>query len=275
MQDVNENHAPTITTINVNGGSTQIDSVGYTDGQSNYLTNPLATDQDAGQTLTWSIVGGADADKFTISSGSGDGLAQIFWVTPPDFDPQREVTIDGGGRPYNNYHVTIQVDDGNGGIDTQDITVGVAQNPWFTSFDGATGPISVDVNENTTTVATVTAQDNLGSFSYAIDPNVGDADKFTVDQNGVVSFITAPDFENPTDAGTPGQGGQDGVYDVAVLAIDNGGGGGAPGSTSSQALRVFVQDVNETMPRRLPLSTSTGDQPRLIPLVIRMANQIT
>ena len=181
-------------------------------------------------------MGGADADKFTISSGSGDGLAQIFWVTPRDFDPQREVTIDGGGRPYNNYHVTIQVDDGNGGIDTQDITIGVAQNPWFTSFDGATGPISVDVNENTTTVATVTAQDNLGSFSYAIDPNVGDADKFTVDQNGVVSFITAPDFENPTDAGTPGQGGQDGVYDVAVLAIDNGGGGGAPGSTSSQPL---------------------------------------
>ena len=155
VNDVLENHAPTITTINVNGGSTQIDSVGYTDGQSNYLTNPLATDQDAGQTLTWSIVGGADADKFTISSGSGDGLAQIFWVTPPDFDPQREVTIDGGGRPYNNYHVTIQVDDGNGGIDTQDITVGVAQDPWFTSFDGATGPVSVDVNENTTTVATV------------------------------------------------------------------------------------------------------------------------
>ena len=90
MQDVNENHAPTITTINVNGGSTQIDSVGYTDGQSNYLTNPLATDQDAGQTLTWSIVGGADADKFTISSGSGDGLAQIFWVTPRDLIPNEK-----------------------------------------------------------------------------------------------------------------------------------------------------------------------------------------
>ena len=102
------------------------------------------------------------------------------------------------------------------------------------------------MDENTTAVTTVTAVDNLGPFSFSIDPNVGDASKFTVDQNGVVSFINAPNFEGPDDVGTPGEGGQDGVYDVAVIATDNSGRG--PASSSSQALRIFVQDVNEGSP---------------------------
>ena len=173
-----------------------------------------------------------------------NGTAAFNWVTPPDFDPQRPVFADGGGRQYNTYNVTIQVDDGNGGIDTQDVTVSVGQNPWFPGVFVDSEPTAVNVDENTTAVTTVTAVDNLGPFTYSIDPNVGDASKFTVDQNGVVSFITAPNFEGPDDVGTPGEGGQDGVYDVAVIATDNGA-SRPRRSSASQALRIFVQDVNE------------------------------
>ena len=46
MQDVNE--APVIQTINLGGGGTQLDSVGYTDGQTNWISDPYATDPDSG-----------------------------------------------------------------------------------------------------------------------------------------------------------------------------------------------------------------------------------
>ena len=179
-------------------------------------------------------------------------------MTPPDFDPSQGIP-DGNGRQYNNYNVTLQVDDGNGGIDTQPVTVSVYQNPWFPFVYGDSEPVAIDVNENTTAVTTVAAQDTLSSFTYSIDPNVGDADKFTVDQNGVVSFINAPDYETPTDVGTPGEGGQDGVYDVAVLATDDLGG------VASQTLRVFVQDVNEApVATEVDLGSIGEDGSRLI-----------
>jgi Ca2+-binding RTX toxin-like protein len=74
-----------------------------------------ATDPDAGQTLSYSIVGGADASKFTINASSG----ALAFVTTPNF----EAPADAGAN--NVYDVTVQISDGNGGIDTQAIAVAV------------------------------------------------------------------------------------------------------------------------------------------------------
>ena len=75
-----------------------------------------ATDPDVGQTLSYSIIGGADASKFTIGSTTG----ALSFVTAPNF----ELPTDAGGN--NVYDVTVQVSDGHGGIDTQAIAVTVA-----------------------------------------------------------------------------------------------------------------------------------------------------
>lgn len=51
----------------------------------------------------------------------------------------------------------------------------------------------------------------------------------------MLSFITAPDFENPADAG------HNNIYEVTVRAADSSGG------TDTQAIAVTVTDVNETI----------------------------
>jgi VCBS repeat-containing protein len=179
-----------------------------------------ATDPDAGATLTYSIVGGADAAKFTINGGTG----ALSFVSAPDF----ENPTDAGGD--NVYDVTVQASDGSL-TNTQAIAVTVTnvnEAPAITSGAAASVP------ENTTAVMSVTATDpDAGTtLTYSI---VGGADaaKFTIDSNtGALSFVSAPDFENPTDVGG------DNVYDVTVQASDG-------SLTSSQAIAVTVTNVNE------------------------------
>ena len=104
------NDAPTITS---NGGGATA-SLGVAEGLT-AVTTVTATDVDAGQTLTFSIVGGADAAKFTINSSTG----ALSFVTAPNY----EAPTDSGGN--NIYDVTVQVSDGNGGTDTQALSVTV------------------------------------------------------------------------------------------------------------------------------------------------------
>ena len=79
------------------------------------VTTVTATDPDVGQTLSYSIIGGADAGKFTIGSSTG----ALSFITAPNF----ELPTDAGGN--NVYDVIVQVSDGHGGIDTQAIAVTV------------------------------------------------------------------------------------------------------------------------------------------------------
>src|SRR5262249_45106311 len=78
-------------------------------------TTVTATDPDAAQTLSYSITGGPDAGKFTISSATG----ALSFIAPPNF----ELPTDVGAN--NVYDVIVQVSDGHGGVDTQAIAVTV------------------------------------------------------------------------------------------------------------------------------------------------------
>src|SRR4029077_10652636 len=74
-----------------------------------------ATDPDAGRTLSYSIIGGADASKFTIGSSTG----ALSFITAPNF----ELPTDAGGN--NVYDVIVQASDDHGGIDIQAVAVTV------------------------------------------------------------------------------------------------------------------------------------------------------
>ena len=109
--DVDKNDAPIITSDG--GGATAPASVAENNMT---VTTVAASDADAGQTLTYSIFGGADAAKFSINASTG----ALSFITAPDY----EAPTDTGGN--NIYDVTVQVSDGNGGTDTQAIAVTVA-----------------------------------------------------------------------------------------------------------------------------------------------------
>ena len=110
--------------------------------------------------------------------------------------------------------MTVQVSDGTLTA-TKAVAVTVTavndNTPVITS--GATA----NVAENTTAVMTVAATDAdlpAQTLSYSISGGA-DAARFTINAaTGVLSFASAPDYENPADAGA------DNVYDVIVQASD-------------------------------------------------------
>ena len=197
------------------------------------VTTVTATDANAGAVLTYAIVGGADASKFTINTTTG----VLNFVSAPNF----EAPTDAGAN--NIYDVQVQVSDGEL-TDTQAIAVTVTnQNeaPTITS-NGAGTTAAINVVENSTAVTTVTATDpDAGATrTYAI---VGGADsaKFTINAaTGVLSFIAAPNFDAPTDVGL------NNVYDVQVRVSDG-------TLTDTQTIAVTVTNQNEA-----PIITSNG-----------------
>ena len=113
--------------------------------------------------------------------------------------------------------------------------------PSFTS--GAT----FSVVENTTEVGTVAAEDtDTGDAitGYSIDAATGGADRaqFEITDEGVLTFKTAPDYENPTDVAStnPGNNPGNNEYVVTVTATS---GTGARAMTATQTITVTVTDV--------------------------------
>ena len=133
----------------------------------------------------------------------------------------------------NIYDVVVQASDGSL-IDTQAIAVTVTnvnEAPVITS-NGAGATAAISVAENSTAVTTVTATDpDAGatvSFSLA---GGADAALFAINATtGALSFLTAPDFEAPTDAGA------NNVYDVLVQASDG-------SLIDTQAIAVTITNV--------------------------------
>ena len=174
-----------------------------------------------GSGLGYAITGGADASLFGIDASTG----VLSFIAAPDFEAPGDADTD------NVYDVQVTVTDSGGLSDVQDLTVTVGnanEDPVITSVS------AISVAENTTSVLSVAASDEDGDTpSYSIAGGA-DAALFTIDAtSGALSFVNAPDFEAPGDAGS------DNVYDVDVSASDGNGG------SVTQSLQVTVTDVVE------------------------------
>ncbi|WP_454867753.1 beta strand repeat-containing protein [Pseudomonas farris] len=223
------NDSPTITSNG--GGATASVSVAE---NTTAVTTVVATDVDLpAQTLSYSIVGGADAAKFSIVSGTG----ALSFISAPNF----EAPTDSGTN--NVYDVIVRASDGTL-FDDQALAISVTgvndNSPVITSNDGG-ATTSVNVAENTTAVTTVTATDAdlpAQTLSYSILNTAGtDFSKFSISSSGVLTFNSAPDYENAQDVG--GADG-DNAYVVDVQVADGNGG------TDTQTITVNVQNVVET-----------------------------
>ena len=201
------------------------------------VTTVAATDADLpAATLSFSINGGADAAKFVINSSTGF----LGFASAPNFEAPSDVGAN------NVYDVIVLVSDGSL-TKTQAIAVTVTPvnefAPVITS-NGGLATASINVAENSTAVATVTATDAdlpAATLTYSISGGV-DAARFTINAStGVLLFATAPNFESPTDVGT------NNVYDVIVRVSDG-------TFTQSQTIAVTVTPVNEFA----PVITSNG-----------------
>jgi hypothetical protein len=230
----NTNDNPVITS---DGGGESV-SVNAAENQTG-VTTVTATDEDSGDTLSYSISGGADGALFTIGESSG----VLTFSAAPDF----ENPTDSGANGV--YDVEVRVtDDGTGTLsDVQAIAVTVtsANDSPVISSNGGGATASATVDENTTAVTTVTATDPDSGDTHTYSISGGsDAAAFAINATtGVLTFNSAPDFESPADTGT------DNVYDVQVTVTDDGIGN----LTDVQDLAVTVNNVNEN-----PVITSNG-----------------
>lgn len=226
-----------VTITNVNEHAPQINALGNSSTFS--ITKPelapsphqvFATDADANTTLSYSIIGGEDAARFTINT-----LGALQFVTQPNFEAPNDANGD------NVYNVLVQVSDGTL-TDSQLMTITVTDSndpPVFTSFNGASS-VSDSISENFPLVGRVTATDEDGSpITYSISGGQ-DASLFSVDANGSVRFIASPDFENPQDVGANNS------YLFSVQASDG-------VRTDTQSFVIHVTNVNEE-----PVITSNG-----------------
>ena len=130
--------------------------------------------------------------------------------------------------------------------------------PDITSNGGA-ATAALTVAENTLAVTKVTATDHDPSavLTYTIAGGA-DAALFKIDgKTGSLAFVSAPDFDNPADAG------QNNVYDVIVQASDG-------PFAAQQALAITVANINEA-----PVIISDGGGPKAALTVAENARAVT
>jgi hypothetical protein len=174
------------------------------------------------QSVSFSLVGGIDQSKFSITTSG-----VLSFISPPNFEAPADLNSD------NIYTVTVQASDGDGGTATQEITVNLTpindNPPIITSAD------TLNVPENTTAVLTVAATDAdlpPQAVTFSIVGGVDQA-KFNITSGGVLSFNTPPDFEAPADVNG------DNVYVVIVQASDGNG------RTTNQTVHVTVTENSD------------------------------
>ncbi len=224
----------TITVTDVNDNAPVFASeadVSYAENATTAVTTVTATDADAGQTVTFSLTGGADAGLFTLSH-----TGELTFTTAPDF----EVPTDAGTD--NVYEVIVTVTD-NATPEmtaTQALTITVTDvNDNAPVFSGeATATVAYAENA-TTAVTTVVASDADAGQTVTFTLSGADAGLFSITSvGGVLTFNTAPDYENP------GSASRSNVYTVIVTATD----GQTPPMTATQTLTITVTDENDNAP---------------------------
>ncbi len=172
--------------------------------------------------------------------GTGFNIVREFGGLIPEADMElliRSMTYENTSQDPTAGNRTMQfvaVDDlgAPGPASSSVITVTAVNDAAVITSNGGGATASVNLTENTTAVTTVTATDaELDTLIYSISGGA-DAALFTINAStGALSFISAPDFENPADVGT------DNVYNVTVQVSDGNGG------VDSQTITVNVIDM--------------------------------
>ena len=191
------------------------------------IGDPVTATDNEGNALTYSM-SGDDAASLTIGRTSG----QIRTKDALDYETEP-----------NTYTVTVTATDPAGLSETATVTItvtGVDEDPVVS------GNAAVGYAENGAgMVATYAATDpENGDIAWSLSGD--DADDFEISRAGMLTFMSPPDFESPTDANA------DNMYSVMVVASD-GTNDGAMGVT------VTVTDVEENVAPEFAEDTTTRE----------------
>ena len=189
--------APAISTASIDNVKENITSV----------ATISASDEDVGSVLTYSLLdsGGAKDEKLLSINESG----VVTFISAPNYESPSDFNSD------NTVEFTVVVSDGSltAQADYSFEIIDVNESPSI-----ATTEIS-DIAEGVSSIATISASDpDAGaSLTYSLVDSNGAKDEglLSIDSStGVVAFISAPNFETPTDVGA------DNKIEFSVLVSD-------------------------------------------------------
>jgi Tol biopolymer transport system component len=154
------------------------------------VTTVTATSPFPDETLTFSIAGGADANRFTINTLTG----VLAFIDVPNFEAPQDADGD------NLYDVKVQVADGNARVDTQALRIEVTDGPDSLAVPVtrvSQSPTGV-LGNGSSTMPSISADGRFVAFSshaanlVASDPNGHISDIFLFDtQTGGNTLLTA------------------------------------------------------------------------------------
>ena len=189
------------------------------------IGDPVTAADNEGNALTY-LMSGADAASLTIGRTSG----QIRTKDALDYETEP-----------NTYTVTVTAADPAGLSDTATVTITVTD---VDEDPVVSGNAAVDYAENGAgMVATYAATDpENGDIAWCLSGD--DADDFEISGAGMLTFMSPPDFESPTDANA------DNMYSVMVVASDG---------TNDGVMGVTVTDVDENVAPEFAEDTTTRE----------------
>jgi PHD/YefM family antitoxin component YafN of YafNO toxin-antitoxin module len=252
---VDENE-PLVITSNGSGTSA---AVSMNEGET-IVTTVVGQDPE-GAAPTYSIIGGADAARFTIDAATG----VLSFVEAPDYEAPADEAAD------NFYTVQVAASDGqNLTWQTLQVLVGNVNEALDMISYGAADIVTRSISENEQASVRVEAVDRDGDApTYSITGGA-DAARFAIDAaTGALSFIATPDYEAPADedgdndyivtvTASDGEYSATQTFEFAIgntnepLAItSNGGGGGAAisvGENGRDVTVVAAEDEDGTAP---------------------------
>ena len=208
---INVNESPSISTTEISDIAEGVTSI----------ATISASDPDAASALTYSLVnsdGAKDEGLLSIDSSSG----VVTFISAPNFEMPTDVGAD------NKIEFTITVSDGSLEV-SQDYSFSITnvnETPTISTS-------SFSIAEGSTAIGTIAASDPDASSTLSYTISGTDSSKFSINaSSGAIAFLSAPNFESPTDNGL------DNTYNFTVTVSDG-------SLSSSQSMSVAVGNVNE------------------------------
>jgi len=236
-----DEQAIAVTITNQNEPPLQVNNspLSILEGATGTIANTLLqyTDVEQGAANITYTVTAAALNGTLFRDTNGDNIAETVLIGGGTFT---QADINNGylkythnGTETSSGNFNFSVTDGTNIITNRTFTIivtNVNDAPAFTT------PAALSVVENNTAVTTLAATDpENNSITYAI---IGgdDAGKFNLTSAGVLTFLSAPNFEGPTDVGN------NNTYVVTVRATDS----GTPAGFTDRTFTVTVTNQNES-----------------------------
>ncbi len=208
----NENDAPVVTPKQFLIGENSVNNA--------YIGVVPVSDQDSGQTHTYSIVAGNTNNAFSINPTTGvlsvNNSVALDYETMPRFDLVVRVVDNGIPAAAGAATVTVFLRDTNDAPVVKATQFLIGENSVNNAFIGTV--VATDQDAGQTKTYSIVAG-NVGN-AFAINPTTG---VLTVNNSAALDYEKMPQF------------------DLVVRVVDN----GSPAQTGSAAVTVFLRDVND------------------------------